>query len=118
MEPLSRSARPLALALWLASATIAQIQLNTTLTTFVPVAGSVWVAGLKGYTAPNGREYVLITQGNLGISIYDITNSASPQLITQIPLRRKLVGRHVFRAKGRPLRDVLDVSDGVRFLYP
>lgn len=56
----------------------APIILNTTLSAFVPMSGSPWIADIWGYVDGAGNEYALVCRGNSGFSIYNVTNGAAP----------------------------------------
>ncbi|MCA9323304.1 MAG: hypothetical protein KDB53_21380, partial [Planctomycetes bacterium] len=54
------------------------IAVNTTLSSFIPVSGSPWVADVAGFVDANGHDIAIICRGNLGLTLYDVDNAAAP----------------------------------------
>lgn len=58
--------------------------LNTSVRSYTTVSGSPWVADIWSYTDPQGRDFALVCQGNIGMSVYEVTNPASPVFASSI----------------------------------
>lgn len=68
----------LSISLTIATSAQSPITLNTTLSSFIPVTSTQWIADIWGYVDGAGNEYALVCRGNSGFSIYDVTNAAAP----------------------------------------
>ena len=73
-------------ALLLTALAVAQpLQLNTVAHSFTPVSGSPYLADIKGWTDPLGRDFALVCRANNGLDIWEVTNPAVPAFVATIP---------------------------------